>query len=79
MVSSTGGTGGLSQVEQFEYDELPIVYRKPRSRLSRAIGLAFFLMVLAGIAFGATYLYSEPDAADAARHQAADRFAAVEA
>ena len=60
-VSSTGGTGGLSQVEQFEYDEAPIVYRKPRSRLSRSISLAFFLMVLAGAAFGGTYLYSSPE------------------
>ena len=60
-VSSTGGTGGLSQVEQFEYDEAPIVYRKPRSRLSRSISLAFFLIVLAGAAFGGTYLYSSPE------------------
>ena len=60
-VSSTGGTGGLSQVEQFEYDEAPIVYRKPRSRLSRSISLAIFLMVLAGAAFGGTYIYSSPE------------------
>ncbi len=60
-VSSTGGTGGLSRVEQFEYDEAPIVYRKPRSRLSRSISLAIFLMVLAGAAFGGTYIYSSPE------------------
>ena len=60
-VSSTSGTGGLSQVGQLEYDETPIVYRKPRSRLSRSISLAIFLMVLAGAAFGGTYLYSSPE------------------
>ena len=60
-VSSTSGTGGLSQVEQFEFDDAPIVYRKPRSRLSRSIGLAIFLMVLAGAAFGGTYIYSSPE------------------
>ena len=33
-VSSTSGTGGLSQLDQpFEYDEPPIAYAKPRSRL----------------------------------------------
>jgi hypothetical protein len=60
-VSSTSGTGGLSEIEQLEYDEAPVVYRKPRSRLGRAIGLAVFLMVLAGAAFGGTYLYSSPE------------------
>jgi hypothetical protein len=59
-VSSTSGTGGLSQVEQLEFDDAPIVYRKPRSRLSRSIGLTIFLMVLAGAAFGGTYIYSSP-------------------
>ena len=61
-VSPTSGTGGLSsQAEQLEYDEAPIVYRKPRSRLSRSIGLAIFLMILAGAAFGGTYIYSSPE------------------
>ncbi len=60
-VSSTSGTGGLSQLEQLEYDDAPIVYRKPRSRLSRSIGLAIFLIVLAGAAFGGTYIYSSPE------------------
>ena len=60
-VSSTSGTGGLSQLEQLEFDDEPIVYRKPRSRLSRSIGLAIFLMVLAGAAFGGTYIYSSPE------------------
>src|SRR5580704_13790411 len=51
-VSSTSGTGGLSQLDQsFEYDEPPIAYTKPRSRLRRSIGLVIFLMVLGGAAF----------------------------
>ncbi len=60
-VSSTSGTGGLSRVEQLEYDDAPIVYRKPRSRLSRSIGLVIFLTVLGGAAFGGTYIYSSPE------------------
>src|ERR1700723_303389 len=59
---STSGTGGLSQLDQsFEYDEPPIAYTKPRSRLRRSIGLVIFLMVLGGAAFGGTYLYSSPE------------------
>ena len=61
-VSSTSGTGGLSQLDQqFAYDEPPIDYGKPRSRLSRSIGLVIFLLVLGGAAFGGTYLYSNPE------------------
>ncbi len=60
-VDSTSGTGGLSQVEALDYDEAPLEYRKPRSRLSRSVGLLVFLVVLAGAAFGGTYLYSSPD------------------
>src|SRR5271156_531920 len=61
-VSSTSGTGGLSQLDQsFEYDEPPIAYTKPRSRLRRTIGLVIFLMILGGAAFGGTYLYSSPE------------------
>ncbi len=61
-VSSTSGTGGLSQLDQsFEYDEPPIAYTKPRSRLRRAIGLVIFRWCWAGAAFGATYLYSSPE------------------
>lgn len=61
-VSSTGGTGGLSQYQdQLEFEDEPVVYRKPRSRLRRSISLAIFLMVLAGAAFGGTYIYSSPE------------------
>ena len=61
-VSSTSGTGGLSQYqEQLEFEDEPVSYRAPRSRLSRSIGLAIFLLVLAGAAFGGTYLYSSPE------------------
>ncbi|HLX04390.1 MAG TPA: serine/threonine-protein kinase, partial [Candidatus Binatus sp.] len=61
-VSSTSGTGGLSQYqEQLEFEDEPVSYREPRSRLSRSIGLVIFLLVLAGAAFGGTYLYSSPE------------------
>src|SRR5579863_8568275 len=61
-VSSTSGTGGLSQLDQqFAYDEPPLDYGQPRSRLSRSIGLIIFLLVLGGAAFGGTYLYSNPE------------------
>ena len=40
--------------------ELPIAPKPPRSALRRAIGLVTFSLVLAGIAFGATYIYSDP-------------------
>ena len=61
-VSSTSGTGGLSQYqEQLEFEDEPVTYRAPRSRLSRSIGLVIFLLVLAGAAFGGTYLYSSPE------------------
>ncbi len=61
-VSSTSGTGGLSQYqEQLEFEDEPVTYRAPRSRLSRSIGLVIFLLVLGGAAFGGTYLYSSPE------------------
>ncbi|HEV2170263.1 MAG TPA: serine/threonine-protein kinase, partial [Candidatus Binatus sp.] len=59
-ISSTSGTGGLSQYQEpLEYVDEPI--RRPRSSLGRSIGLAIFLIVLAGAAFGGTYLYSDPN------------------
>src|SRR5580704_10885516 len=61
-VSSTSGTGGLSQYqEQLEFEDEPVTYRAPRSRVSRSIGLVLFLLVLGGAAFGGTYLYSSPE------------------
>jgi Protein kinase domain len=61
-VNSTSGTGGLSQYqEQLEFEDEPVTYRAPRSRLSRSIGLVIFLLVLGGAAFGGTYLYSSPE------------------
>jgi serine/threonine protein kinase len=60
-VTSTSGTGGLSQYqEQLGFEDEPVAYREPRSSLSRSIGLLIFLVVLAGAAFGGTYLYSSP-------------------
>jgi serine/threonine protein kinase len=61
-VSSTSGTGDLSRYqEQLEFEDEPVTYRAPRSRLSRSIGLVLFLLVLGGAAFGGTYLYSSPE------------------
>ena len=61
-VSATGGTGGLSQLDrQIEYDEAPLDYSPPRSRLNRSIALFIFLVLLGGAAFGSTYLYSNPE------------------
>jgi serine/threonine protein kinase len=61
-VSATSGTGGLAQYQEpLEFQDEPVTYRKPRSRLSRSIGLLIFLIVLAGAAFGGTYLYSSPE------------------
>ena len=61
-VNSTSGTGGLSQYqEQLEFEDEPVTYREPRSGLRRSIGLVIFLIVLAGAAFGGTYLYSNPE------------------
>ncbi len=61
-VTSTSGTGGLSQYrEQLEFEDEPVSYREPRSGLSRSIGLVIFLIVLGGAAFGGTYLYSNPE------------------
>src|SRR6266481_4705406 len=61
-VSSTSGTGGLSRYQEaLEFEDEPVSYREPRSGLSRSIGLAIFLIVLAGAAFGGTYLYSNPE------------------
>jgi len=39
----------------------PLDYGKPRSRLSRSIGLVILPAVLGGAAFGGTYLYSNPE------------------
>src|SRR5271154_3754078 len=60
--SSTSGTGGLAQYQEpLEFQDEPVAYSKPRSRLRRTIGLVIFLMVLGGAAFGGTYLYSSPE------------------
>ncbi|MGH7779582.1 MAG: protein kinase domain-containing protein [Candidatus Binataceae bacterium] len=60
-VTARGGTDDLSRAS-FP-DELPheMAYRprKPRSAAHRAIALLVFCVVLGGIAFGATYVYSD--------------------
>jgi hypothetical protein len=61
-VTSTSGTGGLSQYQdQLDFVDEPVSYREPRSGLRRSIGLVIFLIVLGGAAFGGTYLYSNPE------------------
>ena len=60
VVSSKAGTAGLPPVAIGDIGELPIAPRAPRSAMRRAIGLITFSLVLAGIAFGATYVYSDP-------------------
>jgi Protein kinase domain len=57
-VGPRSGTAGLALAT--ELPETAIVHR-PRSRVGRAIGLAAFSIALAGVAFGATYLYSSPE------------------
>src|SRR6202046_5027323 len=61
-VTSTSGTGGLSQYQdQLDFVDEPVSYREPRSGLRRSIGLVIFLIVLGGAAFGGTYLYWSPE------------------
>jgi predicted Ser/Thr protein kinase len=60
VVNSQSGTAGLPPVAIGDIGELPIAPRAPRSAIRRAIGLITFSVVLAGIAFGATYVYSDP-------------------
>ena len=61
-VNPKSGTGGLARVslppEVTEALAEPI--RKPVSWGRRLFGMALFTLVLAGGAFGATYLYSNP-------------------
>jgi serine/threonine protein kinase len=60
VVNSQSGTAGLAPVAIGDIGELPIAPRPPRSAVRRAIGLITFSLILAGIAFGATYIYSDP-------------------
>jgi serine/threonine protein kinase len=61
-VTSTSGTGGLAQYAEPAYDDdYSLQDHKPRSRVGRAIGLTVFLCVLGAAAFGATYIYSNPE------------------
>ncbi len=60
VVSSQAGTAGLQAVAIGDIGELPVAPRPARSAVSRAVGLVVFSLVLAGLAFGATYVYSDP-------------------
>jgi len=61
QVSSKSGTAGLqpSVVDEYEQYVAPRV-RRPRSTFSRAVSATVFSTILAGLAFGATYIYSDP-------------------
>ncbi len=61
-VSPKSGTAGLPPIEDVgEYEAADYqAPAGPRSALRRAVSLVVFSMVMAGIAFGATYVYSRP-------------------
>ncbi|HUA32394.1 MAG TPA: protein kinase [Candidatus Binataceae bacterium] len=59
-VSATGGTGGLSFSDEI-HDDMEYVRPKPRRSGRRAVALITFSIFLAGLAFGATYIYSNPE------------------
>ena len=59
-VSATGGTGGLSFNDELR-DEMEYVRPRPRRSGRRAVALITFSIFLAGLAFGATYIYSNPE------------------
>ncbi len=62
-VSPKTGTAGLPPLEEVsEYEPAEdLSPAKPRSALRRAVSLVVFSLVMAGMAFGATYVYSRPD------------------
>ncbi|HTR61165.1 MAG TPA: protein kinase [Candidatus Binataceae bacterium] len=59
-VSPSGGTADLSLMA----DDIPptamLPARKPRSAARRALSFLIFCVILGGIAFGSTYIYSDP-------------------
>ncbi|MGH7948234.1 MAG: protein kinase domain-containing protein, partial [Candidatus Binataceae bacterium] len=57
-VSARSGTDDLSLAASYVDAVTP---RKPSSAVRRAVGLVLFSIVLAGAAFGGTYLYSNPE------------------
>ena len=62
-VSSKSGTAGLSSAVLPPEITHVLTHRAPRRPVNwkrRAVGFAMFTIMLAGIAFGATYLYSDP-------------------
>jgi hypothetical protein len=60
-LSGKSGTAGLSWPQNADDFSDEIVPRRPRKSFKRRlIGMAVFSVVLAGVAFGGTYLYSNP-------------------
>jgi serine/threonine-protein kinase len=60
-VTSRSGTADLSPVADDYVDLAPIRTRRLRSPLARVVGLVTFSLFLAAVAFGATYIYSDPE------------------
>jgi serine/threonine protein kinase len=61
-VSSRSGTAGLASVllSPEMADAHHRAYRRPRNWKRRASGFALFTLLIGGLAFGATYVYSDP-------------------
>ena len=62
-VNSKGGTAGLASIVLPREISHPTTHRAPRRPVNwqrRAMGFAIFTTLIAGVAFGATYLYSDP-------------------
>jgi serine/threonine protein kinase len=59
-VSPRSGTDDLSRFAAELPPEVILRVRKPRSRARRAIVMVAFTLFLGGVAFGATYIYSDP-------------------
>lgn len=59
-VSSRGGTADLSPQAQAAIEPPPAPHRRRRRRKHRVVALAVFSVMMAGGAFGATYIYNNP-------------------
>lgn len=63
-VSSRSGTADLSQALPNIPPTIILSHRKPKSAARRAVSFFIFCVILGGIAFGSTYLYSNPQLQD---------------
>ncbi len=62
-VSSKSGTADLSQMMEVPPTSI-LPARKPKSAARRAVSFLIFCIILGGIAFGSTYIYSDPQLQD---------------